>query len=332
MNELPFFDEKLGFNSDPSSIRSEGQDLRTPGNIAALLATGKVNNRKARLLIEYFKTTESLKNASPLELEQVANCGKVDFKYFEHSPIPENYGVRVVTYFDDDYPPGLKDLRDAPLLLWVRGEIPKSKSVSIVGTRDADDWGKQATFELSRIATDNGNVVVSGLALGIDTQAHLGCLESKGKTVAILACDVRFPTPKSNVALAERILENNGCIIAEVPPGTETEAGNLIARNRLQAAWSSTLIVTQSGVPSGTLHTVRFALELGRKLLVVEPRQGASRESYAGNYQLIGEVNFDSKILGGSKEFQNRISGKKSCADLIIKSPEDFLNYVKANK
>ena len=332
MNELPFFDEQPKENLNSFEHNNEKQDLRSPGNIAALLAISKINNNKARLLIEYFKTVESLKNASSLELEQVANCGKVDFKYLEYSFVSENNGVRVVTYFNEDYPSGFKDLRDAPLLLWVRGEIPKSKSVSIVGTRDADDWGKETTFELSRIAAENENVVVSGLALGIDTQAHLGCLESKGKTVAILACDVRFPTPKSNVALADRILENNGCVIAEVPPGTETEVGNLIARNRLQAAWSGTLIVTQSGVPSGTLHTVRFALELGRKLLVLEPRQGANRESYAGNYQLIDEVNFDPKILGGSKEFRNRISNKKPCADLIIKNSADFLKYIKANK
>ena len=332
MNELPFFEGKSELSPNFSSIDIKEQDLHSPGNIAALLATAKINNRKAKLLIEYFKTIESLKNASPLELEQVAKCGKVDFSNLKYSSIQENSGVKVVTYFDDEYPIGFKDLSDAPLLLWVRGEIPKSKSVSIVGTRDADDWGKQRTFEISRIAAENGNVVVSGLALGIDTQAHLGCLESKGKTVAILACDVRFPTPKSNIALADRILENNGCVIAEVPPGTETEAGNLIARNRLQAAWSSTLIVTQSGVPSGTLHTVRFALELGRKLLVLEPQQGASRESYAGNYQLIGESVFDSKILGGSKEFQNRIRNKKPCADFVLKNTDDFLNYVKGSK
>ena len=332
MNELPFFEGKSELIPNFSSIDSKEQDLHSPGNITALLATAKINNRKAMLLIKYFKTIESLKNASPLELEQVAKCGKVDFSNLKYSSIQENSGVKVVTYFDDEYPIGFKDLSDAPLLLWVRGEIPKSKSVSIVGTRDADDWGKQRTFEISRIVAENGNVVVSGLALGIDTQAHLGCLESKGKTVAILACDVRFPTPKSNIALADRILENNGCVIAEVPPGTETEAGNLIARNRLQAAWSSTLIVTQSGVPSGTLHTVRFALELGRKLLVLEPQKGADRESYAGNYQLIGESVFDSKILGGSKEFQNRIRNKKPCADFVLKNADDFLNYVKGSK
>jgi len=328
MNELPFFDEKSEINANASLINSEEQDLRSPGNIAALLATAKVNNNKARLLIEYFETIESLKNASPLELEQVASCGKVDFKHLKFFPVQESNGVKVVTYFDDDYPTGFKDLRDAPLLLWVRGEIPKSKSVSIVGTRNADNWGKQRTFEIARMAAENGNVVVSGLALGIDTQAHLGCLEGNGKTVAILACDVRFPTPKSNFELAERILEDSGCVIAEVAPGTETEAGNLIARNRLQAAWSDTLIVTQSGVPSGTLHTVRFALDLGRKLLVLEPQQGADREAYAGNLQLIGESVFDSKILGGSKEFQNRISSRKIIADITLKKPEDFLKYL----
>jgi DNA processing protein len=329
MNELPFFGEKIDQKLRSSADINSEQDLRSPGNIAALLATDKINNKKARLLIEHFKTIESLKNASPLELEQIAKCGKVDFNRLEYSHIPENNGIQIVTYFDEDYPIGLKDLRDAPLLLWARGKIPKAKSVSIVGTRDADDWGKQKTFEISRISAENGFVVVSGLALGIDTQAHLGCLQGNGKTVAILACDVRFPTPKSNTYLADKIIEKGGCVIAEVPPGTETEAKNLIARNRLQAAWSDSLIVTQSGVPSGTLHTVRFALELGRKLLVLAPNLESSQESYAGNYQLISDENFDSKILGGSKEFQNLLRQKRPCADIILRSPDDFLNYVK---
>jgi predicted Rossmann fold nucleotide-binding protein DprA/Smf involved in DNA uptake len=226
MNELPFFDEKIDQKLRSSSVDNIEQDLRSAGNIAALLATDKINNKKARLLIEYFKTVETLKNASPLELEQVAGCGKVDFNLLKYSHIPENNGVQIVTYFDESYPLGFKDLKDAPLLLWVRGKIPKVKSVSIVGTREADDWGKQRTFEISRMSAENGYVVVSGLALGIDTQAHLGCLQGNGTTVAILACDVRFPTPKSNSQLADRIIENGGCVIAEVPPGTETESHN----------------------------------------------------------------------------------------------------------
>ena len=331
MHELPFFDKKTDQKFSSSTINNIEQDLRSPGNIAALLAMDKINNKKAKLLIEHFKTVESLKNASSLELEQVANCGKADFNLFKYSPTPESTGVQIVTYFDEAYPLGFKDLKDAPLMLWVRGKIPKVKSVSIVGTREADDWGKQRTYELSRMSAENGYVVVSGLALGIDTQAHLGCLDGNGATVAILACDVRFPTPKSNSQLANKIIESGGCVIAEVPPGTETEAGNLIARNRLQAAWSNALVVTQSGVPSGTLHTVRFALELGRKLLVLEPQIQSNKESYAGNYQLISDGIFDSKILGGNKEFQNLISQKRPCADIIIRNPDDFLNYLKLN-
>ena len=164
MNELPFFDEKIDQKLRSSSVDNIEQDLRSAGNIAALLATDKINNKKARLLIEYFKTVESLKNASPLELEQVAGCGKVDFNLLKYSHIPENNGVQIVTYFDEAYPLGFKDLKDAPLLLWVRGKIPKVKSVSIVGTREADDWGKQRTFEISRMSAENGYVVVSGLA------------------------------------------------------------------------------------------------------------------------------------------------------------------------
>lgn len=331
MNELPFFDKKTDHKFSSSTINNIEQDLRSPGNIAALLAIDKINNKKAKILIEHFKTVESLKNASPIELEQVANCGKTDFNLFKYSHPPESTGVQIVTYFDEAYPLGFKDLKDAPLMLWVRGKIPKVKSVSIVGTREADEWGKQRTYEMSRMSAENGYVVVSGLALGIDTQAHLGCLDGNGATVAILACDVRFPTPKSNSQLANKIIENGGCVIAEVPPGTETEAGNLIARNRLQAAWSNALVVTQSGVPSGTLHTVRFALELGRKLLVLEPQIQSNKESYAGNYQLISDGIFDSKILGGNKEFQNLISQKRPCADIIIRNPDDFLNYLKLN-
>ncbi len=109
MNELPFFEEKSELISNFSSNDSKEQDLHSPGNIAALLATAKINNRKAKLLIQHFKTIESLKNAAPLELEQVAKCGKVDFSNLKYSSIQENSGVKVVTYFDDEYPIGLKD-------------------------------------------------------------------------------------------------------------------------------------------------------------------------------------------------------------------------------
>lgn len=332
MDEIPFFETVSGNQNASEAFVSNEESLKSADNIYNLLKYSRINNHKARLLIEYFQTISELKSAPSLLLEQVAKCGNINFKDFKYSPIPSYDDVDVVTYFDQEYPSGFKDLKDAPLLLWVRGEIPRARGISIVGTRNADEWGKKQTYEISRIAAESGLTVISGLALGIDTQAHIGCLDGNGITVAIIACDVRFPTPKSNLLLAERILENGGCLIAEVPPGTQTESGNLIARNRLQAAWSSALVVTQSGVPSGTLHTVRFALELNRELVVLKPKENSNKDDYAGNYQLINEFNFDSRILNGSKEFQLRISSKKPCADVILESSEDFISYIKANQ
>ena len=206
--------------------------------------------------------------------------------------------------------------------------IPTNKSLSIVGTRNADDWGRSTTRLLAKMCGEHGYTVVSGLALGIDTEAHLGCLESNSPTVAILACDVRFPTPKSNSTLAEDILEKGGCLIAEVPPGSETESFALVARNRLQAAWSQGLIVTQCGIPSGTLHTVRFALELGRKLIVLSPPIDAEGSQYAGNWNLVDEFKFDSRILGGTKKFQETVQVRKRGADISIGSISEFEKYL----
>jgi predicted Rossmann fold nucleotide-binding protein DprA/Smf involved in DNA uptake len=129
--------------------------------------------------------------------------------------------------------------------------------------------------------------------------------------------------------LAEEILEKGGCLIAEVPPGSETESFALVARNRLQAAWSQGLIVTQCGIPSGTLHTVRFALELGRKLIVLTPPPGMDSSQYEGNRNLVDEFKFDSRILGGTKKFQEAIRARKRGADLSIGSISEFEEYLK---
>ena len=188
--------------------------------------------------------------------------------------------------------------------------------------------GRNTTRALAKLAGEHNWIVVSGLALGIDTEAHIGCLESTAPTVAILACDVRAPSPKSNAALADQILEKGGCLIAEVPPGTTTEGHALVARNRLQAAWAKSVLVTQCGIPSGTLHTARFALELGRPLIVLEPPKGGIGDQYAGNLALTQEYKFDSRILGGSKKFQALFGSRSRGADISIGSLSQFEEYL----
>lgn len=324
--QLPFF--TANHEEKSAEVLSEKNNLQDPGWLLGLLNLEGIGSKKALKLVQHFSSYERLSRATDVEIQDVIGKTSVDFEKLSKVDVSQPDDVKILTYFDPLYPVGFRDLNDAPLLLWYRGLIPTNKSLSIVGTRNADDWGRSTTRLLAKMCGEHGYTVVSGLALGIDTEAHLGCLESNSPTVAILACDVRFPTPKSNSKLAEDILEKGGCLIAEVPPGSETESFALVARNRLQAAWSQGLIVTQCGIPSGTLHTVRFALELGRKLIVLSPPTDAEGGQYAGNWNLVDEFKFDSRILGGTKKFQEAVQVRKRGADISIGSISEFEKYL----
>lgn len=319
---LPFFDSE----EVPTSISAD--NLRSTEWLVGLSTLAGIGNRRAVQLAKHFKNANKLKAADPLEVKAVIGTTKVDFSELApFQPYTED-DVKIIGYFDEKYPKGLRDLSDAPIVLWYRGEIPDQKSIAIVGTREVDDWGKNTTRKMSQMASDRGFAVVSGLALGVDTEAHIGCLEGSSPTVAILACDVRFPTPKSNKSLAEEILERGGCLIAEVPLGTETEGRNLVSRNRLQAAWAQSLLVTQCGIPSGTLHTIRFAFELERKVLALKTPHGVKDKQYSGNVALTQDYAFNPEILGGSKRFTESLKNRKYGADIPIGAFSDFERFL----
>lgn len=320
-NQLPFFE------TSQSAPINKGEDLRNASWLFGLTQLEGIGNRRALQIVRHFKSSENLRMASESEIMSVVGKVKANFKNLTANEPEIDEDVSITTYFDSAYPIGLRDLVNPPLILWHRGQIPVQKSLAIVGTRNVDEWGKNVTRKFGHMAGEAGYVVVSGLALGVDTEAHFGCLESDAPTVAILACDVRKPTPKANINLAEAIIERGGCLVAEVPPGTQTESYNLVARNRLQAAWSQSLVVTQCGVPSGTLHTVRFALELGRKVVVLKAPDDGLGDRYMGNRRLLTE-SIDPKILGGSKKFQESLIGKASIADISIGSVSEFERFL----
>lgn len=319
--QLPLFED----NSAP--VEAE-DDLRRPEWLAALKKVNSIGNKRTILLVEHFKSASQLMKAPKEEIASVIGKRDVDLSSLVPQKPFAHDEMKLTSFYEEDFPAGLRDLEDAPLFLWYRGEIPKQKAIAIVGTRNIDDWGISTTQKLAKMAGDSGFVVVSGLALGVDTEAHKGCLESSSPTVAILACDVRFPTPKANKELAEEIINRGGCLVAEVPPGTETESHALISRNRLQAAWAQSLLVTQCGIPSGTLHTVRFAMELHRSVAVLRPPAGARGEQYAGNWNLTEDYKFDSRILGGSKSFQEKVQSRITGADSVIASQSEFEKFL----
>ncbi len=177
-------------------------------------------------------------------------------------------GVRIVSFRDDEYPPILRTISDPPALLYVRGRIPALDALAVVGARRASPNGRRLTESVCREVASRGIVIVSGLARGIDTAAHLGALEGGGLTVAVLGCGIDCVYPPENARLFERIVEA-GAVVSEYPPGTPPLAGHFPGRNRIISGLSKGTLVVEAAEKSGSLITADFALEQGREVFSV---------------------------------------------------------------
>jgi DNA processing protein len=168
------------------------------------------------------------------------------------------------------YPPLLAELHDPPAAIHVRGdaEILGEPAVAIVGARSCSSYGAGVTRELARELARAGLVVVSGLARGIDGEAHRGTLEGGGRTVAVLGCGIDRDYPRSHSELARRIREG-GAVVSEYPPGVEPAPWRFPARNRIIAGLCAATVVVEARERSGALITADFALELGRDVFAV---------------------------------------------------------------
>ncbi len=181
----------------------------------------------------------------------------------------ESAGARVVTMVDPDYPPALTDLELPPPVLYLRGRLPDTPALAIVGSRRADDYALEAARTFARDLAASGMTVVSGLARGVDAAAHRGALASeRGNTVAVQACGADLVYPRRHRRLAEEIV-GRGALVTEFPIGTQPVARNFPVRNRIIAALSLGTLVAQAARRSGTLITARLALELGREVWAI---------------------------------------------------------------
>jgi DNA processing protein len=176
-----------------------------------------------------------------------------------------------LTRGDARYPARLAELHDPPERLFVRGaalELLAGPAVALVGSRSCSPYGAQVARMLGRELASAGVVVVSGLARGIDGEAHRGALEARGPTVAVLGCGIDRDYPRSNAGLARRIVES-GLVVSEYPPGVEPAPWRFPARNRIIAGLSKATVVVEARERSGALITADFALELGRDVFAV---------------------------------------------------------------
>ncbi len=199
----------------------------------------------------------------------------------------KNLKINTVKITDAEYPSLLKEISGAPKMFYLMGELPNDEisKIAIVGTRKAGAAGRRFAKELARKLTELGVIVVSGLAMGIDTAAHEGAVLAGGKTIAVLANGLDKIYPAQNENLAKKIIELGGAIISEYPAGTEAFKGNFLERNRIVSGLSIATIVIEAPERSGSLVTARLAAEQGREVLVVPG--SIDNPNYRGSHQLM---------------------------------------------
>jgi len=187
-------------------------------------------------------------------------------------------------------PPQICRISNPPLLLFVEGSTDPlfQKGIAVIGAREATDYAKKVGRKMSATLAESGWCIFSGLAEGCDTVGHQGALDVDGKTVAILAHGFGKIYPASNKGLAVEIVEKGGCLVSEYPPGTPASRGSFVQRDRLQSGLSQAIIVLETDIKGGTMHTVGFAVEEGRPIATLNhPAELLDEPKTQGNQLLI---------------------------------------------
>ena len=180
-------------------------------------------------------------------------------------------GIRIVGADEPEYPLWLRRTYDPPLVLWARGVLVTGegeRAVAIVGSRAASAHGLAFVRALAQDLARAGITIVSGLARGIDTAAHQGALDVRGRTVAVLGSGLDRPYPDENRGLVPAIARE-GAVVSEFPLGTPAWRSNFPRRNRVIAGWGRAVVIAEASEKSGALHTARSALEEGREVMAV---------------------------------------------------------------
>ncbi|MGL4772491.1 MAG: DNA-processing protein DprA [Clostridium sp.] len=290
------------------------------------------NLTKLKLIKKYgneeyiFKNFENCINDFPTISKRFVNYNKNEelkkVNILKEFIIKENIGY--ITIGDMAYPNKLKEIKEPPYVLFYKGDISiisdKHKAVGIVGSRNCSSYGIRATSYISRELTEQGVIIISGGARGVDTIAHRECINSNGKTVAVLGCGINVVYPYENKELFNKVLRN-GLIITEFLPDCKPLAYNFPRRNRIISALSDIVVVTEASEKSGSLITVDYALEQNKTIFTV-PGSIFSKESKGCNRLNTEGANvftdmIDLYLALGIKEDKNKILKYKENDEII---------------
>lgn len=203
----------------------------------------------------------------------------------------EQLGISVLGLDDSTFPHRLREIEDPPAVLFVKGPVEvlnNSLQVAVIGTREPSGFGLEAARRIGTHLSRLGATVVSGLALGCDAAGHQGCLDVEGVGVAVLAHGLHTVSPVANRELAARLLAAGGCLVSEYAPGVGARRTHFVDRDRIQSGLSDGVIVIETAVKGGTMHTVRFARSQGRPVACVEhPERHRNHPMVEGNLLLM---------------------------------------------
>ena len=242
--------------------------------------------------------------------------------------------IKTITIKDKDYPKLLRGIKDAPKILYFRGELKNNeeKCFAVVGARICSPYGKEAALEIAGELAEAGLTIVSGLAPGIDTFAHLAALERKGRQIAVLGTGIDEESlyPRSNIELSRKIIATGGCLVSEYPPGTSGTKFTFPRRNRIISGLSLGVLIVEAKQKSGALITADWAKKQGRKIFAVPGpihslnskgphcliKSGAKLVENAND--ILRELNLGLPVSNTDRPTDKTIRGENEKEDLIL--------------
>ncbi len=260
-----------------------------------LTLTRGIGPTTCRRLLEKFATAQEVLKAKEKELLEAGLSARQVKSLLYSEPdvekelhLAKENGVRLVSWDDKDYPHNLRFIYDPPPILYVKGELKPQDAlaIAIVGSRFCTHYGQSQAERFAMVLGRVGFTIVSGLARGVDTSAHLGALKVGARTIAVIGRGLAAIYPRENTELAERI-STSGAVVSEFPMLTPPEKVNFPPRNRLISGLSLGVVVIEAGQKSGSLITAHWAIEQGKEVFAL-PGQIDSPHSH-GTHKLIKE-------------------------------------------
>lgn len=319
----------------------------------ALNMVPKMGPVRLRRLLEVFKSPQRVLSASTQELRSVEGVGRETAemlaRWEDHVDLSaeleriKTSGVRVLCMDSEEYPAALRQIHNPPIVLYVLGDLLERDrhAIAVVGSRTATHYGLECAKKLSFQIAYAGHTVVSGLARGIDTAAHMGALAAKGRTVAVLGSGFLHLYPSENKGLAEKIIQS-GALLSEFSMDTKADVQTFPMRNRIVSGVSTGVLVVEAALNSGALITASQAVEQGRAVYAVPGpidrpssmgsnrliQQGAKLVTHAGDLLEDMEVLFPENPKPSIKNSAPSLAGDERAVYEAIGQQETALDQI----